>query len=79
MTYDFHGPWDDFIGHNTPLKSSNSSDKATVSYAVEYWLNKGAQSNKINLGIATYGRSFLYDTKPSINEISKSSGKAGRV
>lgn len=79
MTYDFHGDWEDYLGYNAPLYSSKPSDEATVSHAVEYWLNEGAKAEKINLGLAAYGRSFLFDTKPVVNEKSVETGEAGRV
>lgn len=57
MTYDLHGSWDTTTGHQTALVGP-SGDKLTVSYAVQYWMDKGMPSQKIALGLATYGRSF---------------------
>lgn len=51
MAYDFHGGWDTKTGHNAPLYSYNNDSELdkefTVSYAVDYWLQKGIQSQKL--------------------------------
>lgn len=51
MTYDFHGGWDNKTAHNAPLypyPDATGIDKEfTVSYAVDYWLEKGASPSKL--------------------------------
>lgn len=39
MAYDLHGSWDPTTGHHTALEGS-PGDTLTVSYAVQYWLDK---------------------------------------
>ena len=63
MAYDFHGAWEDFTGHHSALYPRSSETDATqrtlnVDFALNYWIQLGAPSTKINLGLATYGRSF---------------------
>ncbi len=55
MTYDMHGAWEPFLGHNAPLYSD---DKLSVDFAVNYWISLGADPNKLTLGMGTYGRAF---------------------
>ncbi|KAL9987523.1 hypothetical protein ACROYT_G001847 [Oculina patagonica] len=55
MTYDLHGNWDKVTGHHTAMVGS---DKLTVPFAAQYWIDKGFPANKIALGLATYGRAF---------------------
>ncbi|XP_061629566.1 acidic mammalian chitinase-like isoform X1 [Phyllopteryx taeniolatus] len=62
MTYDFHGAWDPFTGHNSPLYrgSFDQGDNiySNVDFAMKYWRDQGAPLDKLNLGFATYGRTF---------------------
>jgi len=44
MSYDMHGPWDNFLGFNAPLYAN---DQLNVDFAVKYWLAKGASADKI--------------------------------
>lgn len=64
MAYDFHGAWEDFTGHNSPLYSSPEIDYGEFitfnqDYAVNYWLDKGADPSKLVLGMGLYGRGFI--------------------
>ncbi|CAH1110937.1 unnamed protein product [Psylliodes chrysocephalus] len=69
MTYDYHGAFDDFVGHVAPLHASpldyqhgrNSTYVAAT--AVDYWIYKNADPSKINMGLATYGRTFTLEDK----------------
>ncbi|XP_020858781.1 chitotriosidase-1 isoform X2 [Phascolarctos cinereus] len=62
LTYDFHGTWGRTTGHNSPLyrrqAERGGATKANIDFAVNYWLEAGAPSNKLLLGMPTYGRSF---------------------
>lgn len=62
MTYDFHGSWEDFIGHNAPLTARPDEDaknkKLNVKFVVDYWLSEGASKDQLMLGMATYGRTY---------------------
>ncbi|ENN79266.1 hypothetical protein YQE_04301, partial [Dendroctonus ponderosae] len=63
MAYDFHGAFDDYVGHHTLLYSSeidalyNNSDW-NIDDGVKYWISSGADPAKMNFGIATYARTF---------------------
>ncbi|ESO85838.1 hypothetical protein LOTGIDRAFT_130278, partial [Lottia gigantea] len=62
MTYDLHGSWETFTGHNAPLypRSDETGDQKNlnVDWAANYWVQKGAPKNKLNIGIDLYGRAF---------------------
>ncbi|XP_076022369.1 chitinase-3-like protein 1 [Genypterus blacodes] len=62
MSYDFHGAWDSFTGHNSPLylSSSDMGDNIfyNVDFAMTYWRDQGAPVEKLMVGFATYGRTF---------------------
>jgi chitinase len=61
MTYDFHGPWTNHAGHNSPL-FSNENDPGhdgSIDDSMNLYLNKlGVPPEKINLGTAFYGYQF---------------------
>jgi GH18 family chitinase len=49
-----------------------------VDFAIRYWIANGAPAYKINIGLATYGRSFtLASNKTGIGAPSMGSGPAG--
>ncbi|XP_076455717.1 uncharacterized protein LOC143290262 [Babylonia areolata] len=63
MSYDLHGSWSKFLGHNAPLYGGDfqsGEDKMThsVDDAVKLWLRLGASREKLVMGIPFYGRSF---------------------
>ncbi|XP_056128858.1 acidic mammalian chitinase-like [Lampris incognitus] len=62
MTYDFHGAWDPFTGHNSPLYIGSADTEENIYYnvdfAMRYWRDQGAPVEKLMLGFATYGRTF---------------------
>lgn len=55
MTYDYHGAWESRTGYNAPLYAS---DGLSVSDTVDAYLNAGAAPEKLNLGLAFYGRGW---------------------
>lgn len=60
MTYDLHGTWERQTGLHGAI-SANSGDKdpgLNIEAALKYWINQGADPQKIILGIPFYGRSF---------------------
>jgi len=81
MTYDLHGSWETVTGENAPLYagSANTTDKLSVDFAINYWIQKGAPKEKLNLGIATYGRSFTLQNASNngVGAPAKDAGKAG--
>ncbi|KAL2090876.1 hypothetical protein ACEWY4_013139 [Coilia grayii] len=66
MSYDFHGAWETRTGHNSPLFSSALDTGSHVYHNIEstvtYWLDKGADADKLLLGFPTYGRTFRLTT-----------------
>ncbi|KAK9528402.1 hypothetical protein VZT92_012564 [Zoarces viviparus] len=62
MTYDFHGTWERFTGHNSPLfrGSEDFGDLVyfNADYAMKYWRDKGTPVEKLRMGFAAYGRTF---------------------
>lgn len=61
MSHDLHGGWEPNTGHHTGLFSNKSLDPTNlnVDYSVKLLLNKGVSKDKLVIGIATYGRSFI--------------------
>jgi chitinase len=60
MTYDFHGAWDPYVGHNSPLH--NHSDPASPLFnlhnVVQGIIARGVPSSQVVAGAAFYGRSW---------------------
>jgi len=84
MTYDFHGQWENRVGHNSPLFPLNSASafqkKLTVDYSAKEWVRQGAPLEKLVIGMPVYGRTFqLADpTKFDIGAEALGGGEAGR-
>jgi len=83
MTYDLHGSWETFTGHHTALYSRSDENDLqqtlNVDFAVKYWINNGAPKHKINIGLATYGRSFtLTSSSTGLGAPAKGAGPAGK-
>uniref|UniRef100_A0A8C5P2Q3 Oviduct-specific glycoprotein n=1 Tax=Jaculus jaculus TaxID=51337 RepID=A0A8C5P2Q3_JACJA len=57
LSYDLHGSWEKFTGHNSPLFSLPEDSKSSA-YAMKYWRKLGAPSQKLIMGFPTYGRTF---------------------
>ncbi|KAM6168280.1 oviduct-specific glycoprotein [Erethizon dorsatum] len=57
LSYDLHGSWEKFTGHNSPLFSLPEDSKSSA-YAMNYWRRLGAPSEKLIMGLPTYGRTF---------------------
>ncbi|XP_053310229.1 acidic mammalian chitinase-like [Spea bombifrons] len=62
MTYDFHGGWDTFTGHNSPLcqgsKDEGDFKYFNIRFAMNYWKENGVPAEKLLIGFPTYGRTF---------------------
>lgn len=84
MTYDFHGQWENRVGHNSPLFPLNSASafqkKLTVDYSAKEWVRQGAPLEKLIIGMPVYGRTFqLADSaKFDIGAEALGGGEAGR-
>jgi chitinase len=68
MTYDLHGPWDDYADFNAPLftpAESSPQYKISVDSSMKYWQNAGFPKNKLVMGIPFYG--YVYGGVGSSN------------
>ena len=64
MTYDFNGPWSSDANHNSPLYPPASGLPNSLDWVTKRLTEKyGIAKNKMNMGIAFYGRSFLFPEK----------------
>ncbi|XP_030622915.1 acidic mammalian chitinase-like [Chanos chanos] len=80
MTYDLHGAWETFTGHNSPLyRSAFDAGELiyfNVDYAMKYWRDQGAPLEKLMMGFATYGRTFRITSTTSVGVGASASGPA---
>ncbi|XP_014432648.2 acidic mammalian chitinase-like [Pelodiscus sinensis] len=82
MTYDFHGGWERFTGHNSPLYAG-SADQGDFKYfnckfAMEYWHSNGVPAEKLVMGFPTYGRTFrLTGSDTSVGAPASGAGSSG--
>jgi len=62
MTYDFHGAWEQFTGHNSPLYRGSHDNGDLIyfntDFAMKYWRDNGTPLEKLRMGFAAYGRTF---------------------
>ena len=60
MTYDYHGQWDKKTGHLAPLYyyPGDDYDYFNANFSMRYWIEKGAPSRKLVMGIPMYGQAF---------------------
>jgi len=61
MNYDIWGPWSPTVGPNAPLYDScapKADQGGSASSAVEAWTKAGMPSNKLALGVPSYGHSY---------------------
>lgn len=59
MTYDFHGPWTNHAGHNSPLFESGGDTDGSVDSGFRYLtVTRKVPAEKILLGVPFYGRGF---------------------
>ena len=62
MTYEFHGIWEDFADHHSPLwrRSFDLNDTSEFHSdgALSGWIRKGAPADKVIFGLPFFGRGF---------------------
>lgn len=64
LTYDYHSAFEPSVNHHAPLYSLveedeyNYDSELNIDYTVKYYINQGADRQKLVLGIPTYGRSY---------------------
>lgn len=78
MTYDFNGGWANYTGMNAPLTGDTSPNNWYIAKAVDQWLAGGIPSEKLVLGMPTYGRSFANVDDPRPAGAAKGAGPKGR-
>ncbi|XP_042204644.1 chitinase-3-like protein 1 [Homarus americanus] len=83
MTYDLHGPWEQYTHHQSPLYAYKD-DHADALYfnqdfCINYWIDGGMPSTKLTLGIPLYGRCWTLDDPDQHGYYAPASrpGKAG--
>jgi chitinase len=65
MTYDFHGIWDKYTNHHSPLYGNpkdpdeKSRERANCDFAVKEYLKFGIPPEKIVLGVPFYGKGWI--------------------
>ena len=85
MSYDYHGSWETFTGHNAPLYrgSTESQDQAilNVNFTISYYIELGFPAEKIVLGLGAYGRSFTLSNsvQTTFGSPTSGGGTAGKV
>ena len=57
MSYDYHGSWSEFSGHNAPFYPYPYSD-SSVKEGVAFWIDKGVKPSKLIFGLPFFGCSF---------------------
>lgn len=60
MTYDYHGTWENFSGHNSPLYASSPEDSlrcVSASFRL-YTEDLNVPAEKLNLGVPFYGHAY---------------------
>lgn len=63
MTYNYYGSWSAYTGQNSPLYASSietayEKTHLNVNVSVHNWIKAGAAPEKMNIGMAFYGRSY---------------------
>uniref|UniRef100_A0A672JBQ5 chitinase n=1 Tax=Salarias fasciatus TaxID=181472 RepID=A0A672JBQ5_SALFA len=62
MTYDFRGTWEGVTGHHSQLTKmpydTGRDLYLNADFALKRWHGLGVPANKLNMGIAAYGRTF---------------------
>lgn len=64
LTYDFHSSKEPAVNHHAPLyplevpDEYNYDGELNIDFSVQFYLNLGADPNKLVLGLPTYGRSY---------------------
>ncbi|XP_021348523.1 chitotriosidase-1-like [Mizuhopecten yessoensis] len=65
QTFDMHGYWDEETGHHSQLKAfpwqTGTEANLNMDWAGRYWQMLGVDKEKINIGVATFGRGFDVD------------------
>jgi len=64
MTYDFNGTWSEYVNHNSPLYPPSQGLPNSLDWVFKKMTEThGVPLEKLNLGVAFYGRSYLFPNK----------------
>ncbi|XP_075977467.1 chitinase 6 isoform X3 [Anticarsia gemmatalis] len=64
LTYDYHSAFEPAVNHHAPLypleepNEYSVDNELNIDYTIKFYLENGADANKLVLGIPTYGRSY---------------------
>ncbi|KAK9503979.1 hypothetical protein O3M35_010428 [Rhynocoris fuscipes] len=67
LCYDYHLSYDPFVNHHSPLYAlpeetgSHPNSNLNVESTIKYLLEKGVRKDILNLGIPTFGRTFILE------------------
>ncbi|XP_073681597.1 chitinase-3-like protein 1 [Garra rufa] len=67
-TFDFHTFKDGITRHHSPLYSASHGEEninSNTDFALQYWISQGAPAEKLLMGFAAYGRSFILTSAES--------------
>ncbi|XP_059618815.1 mucin-2-like [Phlebotomus argentipes] len=82
LTYDYHSAFEPAVNHHSPLLSLQEDDEynfdaeLNIDYTIKFYLNQGADRDKLVVGIPTYGRSYTL-FNPEATEIGAPSDGPG--
>ncbi|CAN7975083.1 unnamed protein product, partial [Ixodes persulcatus] len=69
MGYDLFGAWNNFTGHNSPLRARKGGNELeqtlNVETGLQFWIDERANVSKMVLGLPLYGRTFTLDDPES--------------
>ncbi|XP_060930121.1 chitinase-3-like protein 2 [Limanda limanda] len=82
LTFDFHRSCEDVTGHHSPLYGGSHDIGDKIYYntdsAMQYWVDKGAPAQLLNLGLGAYGRAFTLSSASSdVGAPANGAGKKG--
>lgn len=60
MSYDYHGAWEEYTGHVSPLygRPNDKYPQYNTDYTLQLLVKEGAQKDKLIIGVPFYGQSF---------------------
>lgn len=70
MNYDIWGPWSNAVGPNAPLNDScvpSQYQQGSAVSGVKAWTDAGFPTNRIVLGVASYGHSFSVNSSSALD------------
>lgn len=82
MTYDLHGSWEPYTGINAPLfanpTDTGDSVYLNLDWVARYYISMNAPKDKLNIGIALYGRTFTLND-PNRHDIGSPASQPGEA